>query len=56
MKNSRRIFQNLKPDPERGMKRLKKEDHDAMKQVLNSLDRVAFLTGQGWIPYDLIMP
>ena len=52
----RRIFQNLNEDPEQGMKRLKQEDHDAMKRVLNSLDRVAFLTRQGWIPYDLIMP
>lgn len=52
----RRIFQNLKEDPEQGMKRLKKENHDAMKQVLNSLDRVAFLTREGWIPDDLIMP
>ena len=27
-----------------------------MKRVLNSLDRVAFLTQSGWIPDDLIMP
>ena len=52
----RRIFQNLKADPEEGIKRLKKEDQDAMKQVLNSLDRVAFLTREGWIPDKLIMP
>ncbi len=52
----RRIFQNLHEDPELGMKRLKKDDHDAMKKVLNSLDHVAFLTQQGWIPDDLIMP
>ncbi len=52
----RRIFQNLNADPEQGMKRLKKEDHDAMKKVLNSLDHVAFLTRPGWIPDDLIMP
>jgi len=52
----RRIFQNLNADPELGMKRLKKEDHDAMKKVLNSLDHVAFLTRPGWIPDDLIMP
>ena len=50
------IFQNLNADPEQGMKRLKKKDHDAMKKVLNSLDHVAFLTRQGWIPDDLIMP
>lgn len=52
----RRIFQNLNPDPEEGMKRLKKEDLAAMKKVLNSLDHVAFLTRPGWIPDDLIMP
>lgn len=52
----RRIFQNLKEDPEQGMQRLKREDQDAMKKVLNSLDRVAFLTREGWIPDDLIMP
>jgi len=52
----RRIFQNLDADPEQGMKRLKKEDHAAMKKVLNSLDRVAFLTREGWIPDDLVMP
>jgi hypothetical protein len=27
-----------------------------MKKVLNSLDRVAFLTREGWIPDELIMP
>ncbi len=27
-----------------------------MKMVLNSLDRVAFLTQSGWIPDDLVMP
>lgn len=51
----RHIFQNLKDDPEQGMKRLKAADQDAMKKVLNSLDRVAFLTREGWIPDDLIM-
>lgn len=52
----RHIFQNLKEDPQQGMKHLKKEDQDAMKKVLNSLDRVAFLTREGWIPDELIMP
>lgn len=52
----RRIFQNLTTDPEQGMKRLKKEDQDAMKKVLNSLDRVAFLTQSGWVPDKLVMP
>lgn len=52
----RHIFQNLAADPEQGMIRLKKKDQDAMKKVLNSLDRVAFLTQSGWIPEELIMP
>lgn len=52
----RRIFQNLDKDPEQGLKSMTEEDRDAMKQVLNSLDRVAFLTQSGWIPDDVIMP
>ena len=27
-----------------------------MKKVLNSLDRVSFLTQAGWIPDELVMP
>lgn len=52
----RRIFQNLHQNPKTGLKRLTQKDRDAMKKVLNSLDRVAFLTQSGWIPNDLIMP
>ena len=52
----RRIFQNLDDDPETGIKTLSKEDQDAMKKVLNSLDRVAFLTQSGWVPDELVMP
>ena len=52
----RHIFQNLTTDPGQGLKRLKQADQDAMKNVLNSLDHVAFLTRPGWIPDDLIMP
>lgn len=52
----RRIFQNLNKDPEEGLEKMTGEDRDAMKRVLNSLDRVAFLTQSGWIPDDLIMP
>ena len=29
---------------------------EAIKKVLNSLDRVAFLTQKGWIPDEVIMP
>jgi hypothetical protein len=52
----RRIFQNLKEEPEVGLKNLSQEDQEAMKKVLNSLDRVSFLTQSGWIPDELVMP
>jgi len=52
----RRIYQNLDKDPEIGLKNLSEEDRDAMKKVLNSLDRVSFLTQSGWIPDELVMP
>jgi hypothetical protein len=52
----RRIFQNLEDDPAEGLKNLGREDREAMKKVLNSLDRVAFLTQSGWVPDELIMP
>lgn len=50
------IFVNLPDNPEEGIKALTLEGHTAVKQVLNSLDRVAFLTQAGWIPEDIIMP
>lgn len=52
----RRIFQNIKDNPEVGLRNLSQEDQDAMKMVLNSLDRVSFLTQSGWIPDELVMP
>jgi hypothetical protein len=52
----RRIFQNLEEEPEVGLKNLSQEDQVAMKKVLNSLDRVSFLTQSGWIPDKLVMP
>jgi len=52
----RMVYQNLHQDPEIGIKEISKEDRDAVKKVLNSLDRVAFLTQSGWIPDDVIMP
>jgi hypothetical protein len=51
----RRIFK-LEGNPEEILKNLSEEDHDAMKVVLNSLDRVAFLTQPGWVNDDLVMP
>lgn len=52
----RRIFQNLNEEPETGLMHLNQEEQDAMKTVLNSLDRVSFLTQSGWIPDELVMP
>lgn len=52
----RHVFQNLPDDPATGIALLMEQDRDAIKQVLNSLDRVAFLTQAGWIPEDMIMP
>ena len=50
------IFLHLPPDPATGLAELTDEQRDQVKRVLNSLDRVAFLTQAGWIPDDLIMP
>ena len=50
------IFQNLSDDPEEGLRAMPSEGRAAVKQVLNSLDRVAFLTQSGWITDDVIMP
>jgi hypothetical protein len=50
------IFQNLPDDPATGILALSEEGHAAVKRVLNSLDRVAFLTQANWIPEELIMP
>jgi len=50
------VFQNLPDDPETGIPALTPEGRQAIKQVLNSLDRVAFLTRDGWVPDEMIMP
>ena len=55
-KARQRVYQNLDENPEIGLKNLSDEDRDAMKKVLNSLDRVSFLTQSGWIPDELVMP
>jgi hypothetical protein len=56
IKARRWVFQNLPEDPREGIRSLTDEGRAAMKQVLNSLDRVAFLTQAGWIPEEMIMP
>jgi Domain of unknown function (DUF4760) len=50
------VFQNLNKEPETGLATLSHEGRDNIKRVLNSLDRVAFLTQSGWIPDELVMP
>jgi len=50
------VFLHLPADPQEGVKSIPPEGHLAVKRVLNSLDRVAFLTQSGWIPDDVIMP
>jgi hypothetical protein len=50
------VFQNLPDDPQAGIPSLSSDGRHQVKKVLNSLDRVAFLTQSGWIPDDLIMP
>lgn len=50
------VFQNLHDNPEEGIGTLTEEGRAAIKQVLNSLDHVAFLTQAGWIPDEIIMP
>jgi hypothetical protein len=55
--NSRRwVYQNLPDDPQEGIVSLSSEGQAAIKSVLNSLDRVAFLTQAGWIPEEIVMP
>lgn len=50
------VFQNLPTDPKEGIPAMTTEGRTAIKRVLNSLDRVAFLTQSGWIDEDLVMP
>jgi hypothetical protein len=56
IKARRWIYQNLSGNPQTDLKAMDAEGQEAIKQVLNSLDRVAFLTQSGWIPEDVIMP
>jgi hypothetical protein len=50
------IFQNLPPDPQESLAGLVPEGRAAIKRVLNSLDRVAFLTQPGWVDEAMVMP
>jgi hypothetical protein len=50
------VYQNLPAKPAEGMRTMTPEGQAAVKTVLNSLDRVAFLTQSDWIPEEMIMP
>jgi len=50
------VFLELPDEPAQGIQGLTEEGRDKVKTVLNTLDRVAFLTQQGWIPDEMIMP
>ena len=50
------ILSNLPDDPESGIRSLTPEGQAAVKRVLNTLDKTAFLTQAGWIPEETIMP
>jgi len=49
------VYERLPDDPEKGTRDLTPEGRDAVKLVLNSLDRIAFLTQAGWIPDEMVM-
>ncbi len=50
------IFQHLPEDPKTNMDTLSDESRAAIKTVLNSLDRAAFLTQAGWISEEMFLP
>ncbi len=50
------IYQNLHNGKTKKSVNLTDEEKTAIKTVLNSLDKVAFLTQSGWIPEGLVMP
>ena len=50
------IYHNLPDDAEANIASLTAEGKENVKSVLNSLDRVAFLTQAGWIPEKMVMP
>lgn len=50
------VFQHLPDDPAVGIASLTDENRMIVKQVLNSLDRIAFLTQGNWVPEEMIMP
>lgn len=50
------VYTELPQDPQAGIGSLTPEGQEYVKQTLNSLDRVAFLTQANWIPEETVMP
>ncbi len=50
------IYLHLDENPSRTLATMSEEHRQYIKTVLNSLDRVAFLTQSGWIPEEMVMP
>jgi hypothetical protein len=50
------VYQQLPDDPHEGLASLTEEGQRYVKRVLNSLDRIAFMTQQGWIQEEMLMP
>jgi hypothetical protein len=50
------VYKEMPSDPQQWLANSTDEGNQAIKRVLNSLDRVSFLTQEGWIPDDVIMP
>ena len=50
------VYRHLDAEPEKLVETLTDEERAIVKRVLNSLDRVAFLTQSGWIPEAVVMP
>ena len=50
------VYQHLDGSVDNGLDFITNEGQTYMKQVLNSLDKVSFLTQSTWIPDEIIMP
>jgi hypothetical protein len=50
------VYRQLPDNPQDGLASLTEEGQRHVKKVLNSLDRIAFMTQQGWIPEETLMP
>ncbi len=50
------VYKQMPCDPQQWLANPNEEGEEAIKRVLNSLDRVSFLTQEGWISDDVVMP